>query len=392
MPRYTGVRARKARGGRTRFYIRLYYEGREVEEVTDAETAKDASHLRAQLQQQIEEGTYVPRKCRTRARPKLVKTDVSQPARLGAAMFREAIRLYRRKCAPRRKNQNWQRWMTNVLEEKWGDMAIPEITVGLVEAWRDELEGRCTPETVRKYILFLHNLWESVRRTGRGALLLPERNPASIDLPRRTVGLKKALTPAQVRALLEAAEPDPYLYRWALLCLRTGMRVEEAQELRWRDVDVMTGLLVIHDSKQGVARRGEAGEYLLPHLREWRKAARGLDERVIGPGPKDARDRWLRLFQAAEIPWGAGPGGFTPRNLRTTFCMHALQHGAQPHELVEQTGHSIETLLKYYAEASREQRQRAVNVIPDWSQNSRYFPGKQLGNVGERRDGESPSR
>lgn len=45
--------------------------------------------------------------------------------------------------------------------------------------------------------------------------------------------------------------------------------------------------------------------------------------------------------------------------------MLTFQHGARPEELVQQTGHSIETLFGYYAEASREQRRRAVEVFPD---------------------------
>ena len=75
--------------------------------------------------------------------------------------------------------------------------------------------------------------------------------------------------------------------------------------------------------------------------------------------------RWHAIFEAAAIPWGTERGEFTARNLRTTFCMLAFQNGARPEELVQQTGHSLQTLFEYYAEASREQRRRAVDALPD---------------------------
>lgn len=71
------------------------------------------------------------------------------------------------------------------------------------------------------------------------------------------------------------------------------------------------------------------------------------------------------VFKAAEIPWGAERGQFTTRNLRTTFCMLAFQNGARPEELVQQPGHSMETLFGFYAEASSAQRLRALNAVPN---------------------------
>ena len=90
------------------------------------------------------------------------------------------------------------------------------------------------------------------------------------------------------------------------------------------------------------------------------KATDGTEPKVVFP-----YERWREVFAAARIPWGTERGRFTTRNLRTTFCMLAFQNGARPEELVQQTGHSIETLLGYYAEASREQRRRAVDALPD---------------------------
>ena len=103
------------------------------------------------------------------------------------------------------------------------------------------------------------------------------------------------------------------------------------------------------------------GDNLFPKVKAWH---RGDDphpgELVIGEEFKTVpTDRWKRVFADAGIPWGLARGKFTTRNIRTTFCMLAFQAGARPEELVEQTGHSEATLLRYYAQASPTQRRRA---------------------------------
>jgi len=140
---------------------------------------------------------------------------------------------------------------------------------------------------------------------------------------------------------------------------------------------VTSARFAVHETKTGRPRYVEAGKQLLPDLAAWHKADRpkvngqGVDGaepsgRMIGEAFKAfPYQRWRAVFKAAGVPWGTERGQFTTRNLRTTFCMLAFQNGARPEELVQQTGHSVETLFGYYAEASREQRRRAVDSLPD---------------------------
>ena len=144
------------------------------------------------------------------------------------------------------------------------------------------------------------------------------------------------------------------------------MRVEEAMRLRWCDVDLRVGELSIHETKTGGPRVVATGDELLPKLVTWHDADDPEpDGLVIGEAFNTVpRWRWRRVFADAGIPWGVGRGKFTPRNLRTTFACLAFQNGAQPADLVEQTGHSLATLFDYYAQASPAQRRKAVNAMP----------------------------
>lgn len=133
----------------------------------------------------------------------------------------------------------------------------------------------------------------------------------------------------------------------------------------------------MHETKTGRPRIVAAGDQLLSDIETWHKADRpdvgGAEAVAAEPsGPVIGEtfkafpySRWRAVFKAAGIPWGTERGQITTRNLRTTFCMLAFQNGARPEELVQQTGHSMETLFGFYAEASSTQRLRAVNALPD---------------------------
>ncbi len=100
--------------------------------------------------------------------------------------------------------------------------------------------------TVQKIHAVLHRAFASAVRAG-----LLDRNPASLgkDVPRYRAPEREPLTETQARALLEAARSDRFeaLY---VLALTTGARQGELFALRWRDLDVDKGELMIRRSLQ----------------------------------------------------------------------------------------------------------------------------------------------
>jgi len=373
-----GVLSKPLSGGRRSFYIQYRFEGRKITKsvgktrkttAPDGRAAEEAEWIakaRGLVAARLEERDdgKVPRDVAKKAERRRAIAASSTGPRV-----KDLAAVYARECVPLRRRPKWQKWMLETVSAELGaETPLAKVTPERMEAWRDKLakEGK-TPSTIRKYLYFASGVFSGCLRTPAGRRLVSDNPCRLVLLPSESRGLKKALDERQAADLLVSARNDEAIYRWASLMLYTGMRTEEAMRLEWRDVDVATGRLAIHDSKTGEPRYPEAGEHLLPELQAWHKA----DDPAAGDlvvGEAFARiyyERWQPIFKAAGIPWGLGRGEFTPRNLRTTFCMLAFQNGARPEELVQQTGHSLVTLFKFYAEASRDQRLRAVNAMPN---------------------------
>ncbi len=375
-----GVFSKSLANGGRRFYAEYRWRGRRIAEAAESEErARElAKGRRAAI---ASDPDYVPPPARKPARTRESKPEPEAPR---VRRFGELREFYDRELAPARRARNWQRWVSSRVGAEFDEVPLAEMSAARIESWRDALlarvaAGELTVSTVRKYVYFLSGIFSSALETAKGREMVSDNPCRFVALPPEPRGLKKALSIEQSWALVTAAEDDPPLRRWALVMLRTGVRTEEAMRLEWRDVDLRSGRLVIRATKTGAPRYAEAGDELLEELRAWHaehEAARRAFEadpgqhrepspRVIGQTLANVpHARWQVVFDLAEIPWGAGEGRFTPRNLRTTFAMLAFQNGARPEELVEQTGHSLETLMAYYAEASPEQRRRAVNAMP----------------------------
>ncbi len=77
------------------------------------------------------------------------------------------------------------------------------------------------------------------------------RNVADlVDAPRRSTREMDALSPAEAKRLLDAAQGDP-LEAFYVIALTTGLRLGELQALRWRDLDLERRTLRVTFTYQG---------------------------------------------------------------------------------------------------------------------------------------------
>lgn len=364
--KYPGVVRRRGKLG-----IRYYIGNRQIEEMCPgAETEKDAADIRSELLRQAQKGEWKPRSDRI---------EIEQRRPENAPKFKKVIELYEKDWKPTRKNQAWQKGMIGTLMKEFGDTPIPYMTPARIDRWKAKLKKTCSDRTIRKYLWFLSGVFRRTLETQAGRKLIHDNPVRMVRKPPEGKGLKKALTEAQAKALLAALTAKPPkkkdgkesrekenqdLFRWAIIMLKTGMRAEEVRDLTWDRVNIKTGQIRVTDTKTGTPRIVEAGSELLPLLKEW-KLSTGKEKRVIGAVHKlIPRRRLSKVFKRAKIPYSGSAGGFTLRNLRTTFCMLAFNQGAKPEDLIAQTGHSLATLMAYYAEADRERRLAAVEKMP----------------------------
>ncbi len=367
-----GVLSKERSDGRRVYFIKYRRNGRAIVERVGLTEEAARKRIEARRDQATDPNWTPPP---VKRREERERERAEKQAEAPTSTVADLLDVYRRECVRTKRRADWQGWMISLLESEFGTLALSDLTAERVEAWRDRLtsEGK-SPSTIRKYVYFLSGVYSDCMRTAKGRRLVQDNPCRLVALPDEPKGLRKALTAAQAAAILTAARDDAAIYRWAALVLHTGMRVEEAQRLRWEDAafdrkdgDLTGARFAVHETKTGRPRYVEAGARLLPDLAKWHDAD---GPEPSGPILGEAFEsfpyqRWHDVFRTAEIPWGSDRGAFTTRNLRTTFCMLAFQNGARPEELVQQTGHSLATLFGYYAEASREQRRRAVDALPD---------------------------
>ena len=83
-----------------------------------------------------------------------------------------------------------------------------------------------------------------------------DENPMRVTKPKEPRGRVRFLSDDERARLLEACRlaQCPYLYAVVVLALSTGMRHGEIMNLRWSDVDLAKGRIILQDTKNGERR------------------------------------------------------------------------------------------------------------------------------------------
>ena len=124
----------------------------------------------------------------------------------------------------------------------------PELINGYYQ-WLAQAKG-LSPNTVRKHHVLLHTALKSAYRQG----VLPA-NPAQRATPPQPVSADVVYyTPARLNRLLREVAGQPLELPVKLACC-LGLRRSEVLGLRWRDVDLNTGLLSVRQVRTTVGYR-----------------------------------------------------------------------------------------------------------------------------------------
>lgn len=204
----------------------------------------------------------------------------------------------------------------------------------------------------------------AVRGLHRFALLegMAADDPAAtVTPPHTTRRLPKAISIAQVEALLAAAsvgEGAAQLRDRALLELlySTGARISEAVSLAVDDVDLDAEIPIVHVTGKGRRTRlvpvgSHARRALGAYLAQARPAlaAKGRSGPLLFLGlrgaPLSRQSAWAILRQAAER---AGLEGVSPHTLRHSFATHLLEGGADVRVVQELLGHASVSTTQLY--------------------------------------------
>lgn len=266
---------------------------------------------------------------------------------------------------------------------KKADAALFEISRDDIQRWRDVQAEKVSPSTVNHRLKFTRMLFTAARREG-----LIADNPAE-DVPvlkRDTKSTRRPFTVAEVRSLLDAADPE-----WKsmiLFGLYTGQRLGDIARLQWDQVDLEVGEIRLETGKTGRFQKIPIPPPLLKHIK-------GLPKPDHGQVPLHARSEEIVNAQGKvgalsnqfhDIMSSAGivekkthkkkkeiPEGKAQRaGSRVSF--HSLRHtttsllknaGVSPAIAEEFVGHDSAEMNRVYTHIEMESMKKAAKLLPD---------------------------
>ena len=171
--------------------------------------------------------------------------------------------------------------------------------------------------------------------------------------------------------LIEKAET-----RWKpmiVTALKTGMRHGELCGLRWEDVDLITGRLMVRQAyvrgrfvtrKSGKQREIPLGNDVMDELKRYKQLKDGLVFCDDEGNPLTHNSSRTALYRNCKKA-GLRRAGW--HMLRHTFASHLAMKGAPPKSIQELMGHSTLEMTNRYMHLSPDARRDAVRLLDKFS-------------------------
>ena len=162
---------------------------------------------------------------------------------------------------------------------------------------------------------------------------------------------------------------DHKQYLCVILAISSGMRLNELMELRWPDVYLKQGYLILHKTKNGTRRRVPLAGVGLELLREHAKVRQfGTDllfpSSIVKDQPVLVRKAFINALRRAGIK------DFHWHDLRHTTASELIMNGASLAEVAEILGHKSLAMTKRYTHQSDS---HVSNIVA--SMNEKIFGG-----------------
>jgi integrase len=330
---------RKDKDGRTRYRVQVRIKGAPAQRETfDRKT--DARLWAQQTEAAIREGRHF-------------KTTEAKKHTFGTLIDR-----YMRDVLPTKKKSE-ERQGAQLLwwKRELGSMSLADVTSAVIAERRDKLGrqnttmGRLrTPATVVRYLAALsHAFSTAVKEWG----WLEDSPMRKVTKPKEARGRVRFLSPDERSRLLSACKEssNAYLYPVVVLALSTGMRQAEIMTLRWENIDLQKGRIVLHETKNGERRVVHIAGHAL-HLLQGLSKMRRIDTTLLFPSkenvkqPIDLRFPWEVALKTSGIE------DFRFHDCRHSAASELAMNGASLAEIAEVLGHKTLSMVKRYSHMS----------------------------------------
>lgn len=268
-------------------------------------------------------------------------------------------------------------WDAHILPEL-GGYKLRDLTPEHVQAWITRLSLRIGPSSLRKSVVVLQGCLKFAVEM-RYLASNPVRAVEKPRVPKR----KRVIDPLDAETVerVRAALLQRGMLRDATLVsvlAYAGVRPGEALALRWADIDEhyiaverAVALGQLKTTKTGEGRSVRLLAPLAADLAEWRLAQGDPPRTALIFPARDGQpwsDSSLRNWRArVYVPTAKSVGVVSPRpyDLRHGFASLLLREGANPVEIAEELGHSLDTLLKVYSHVIRRYRGKPSQSAED---------------------------
>jgi len=239
-------------------------------------------------------------------------------------------------------------------KRKIGELLLSDITPSVIVACRDDLfkeetRRRKSSATANRYLAALSHAFTIAAREWQWLEENPVLKVARLPEP---PGRVRFLDESERERLLASCKSskNPHLHPVVLLAISTGMRKGEILGLKWADVDLEKGHLVLHKTKnrerRGIHLSNPLREVLKEHGRVRRIDSPFLFPNKLGSAPEDIRAAWVKALSEAEIE------DFRFHDLRHTAASYLAMNGATPSEIAAVLGHKTLAMVQRYAHLS----------------------------------------
>lgn len=254
-----------------------------------------------------------------------------------------------------------------------GDMQLRLITRDSVQGF---LSGKLKTGLSWRTVKHVRTTLGTILKAAEDDDLIASNPVPKTRFPRRgPVPEKTPIDPGKIRDLLQAL-PEPS-HSIALLLGSTGMRIGELLALRWRDVDLQTGLIrvrqtvyegVFDDPKTKRSRRTvPVGKQGIEVLKQWKPSRLDPDALVFSTGkgtPLSRRNLLNRQFKPTCERLGLK--GVTWHWLRHATATLSSSAGVPLGAVQELLGHSSSQITReVYLEAVPSDVKNAVQIVED---------------------------
>jgi integrase len=271
------------------------------------------------------------------------------------------------------KQQKNQKMQLLEWKDRIGERVLADVTPALLAETRDAMlhvpignQGKTrSGATVARYMAILSHAFTIAVNEWSWLDDSPMRKVKKPSEPR---GRVRYLSEEEIQRLLDACKASecPYLHPVVVLALSTGMRRGEILNLRWKDVDLERGQIILHETKNNERRNVPVSRHASEVLHKLSKVRR-IDTTLLFPAnAKGSNDvpfvitkPWVKALEAAGIE------DFRFHDLRHTAASYLAMNGASIAEIAEVLGHKSLQMVKRYAHLSAPHTSKVVASMND---------------------------